>query len=130
MNTFHLSITTPDGLFFDGEAESLRFRATTGEMTILAHHMDFVAAIGMGPATVTTGGVKRRAACIGGMVAVTGGEVHLIATTFEWAENIDRERAKIALQRAEENLKDPSLTKEEQRMEEAARRRALVRLNV
>ena len=82
----------------------------------------------MGPAKVVLDGNARTAACIGGMLSVINGEVRLIATTFEWAEDIDRERAKSALERAEAKLADASLSKEEHRLAESAKRRAQVRL--
>ena len=94
MSTFQLTIVTPDGEYYHGPAESLTVRATTGELTLLAHHIDFVTALGMGEARVTIDGQKRYAACIGGMLAMTKNEVRLIATTFEWADQIDLPRAK------------------------------------
>ena len=38
MSSFHLQIVTPDGLFYDGEAESLDVRAVTGgvELRVIA----------------------------------------------------------------------------------------------
>ena len=69
MSSFHLQIVTPDGLFFDGEAESLDVRATTGGVTILPRHINYVTPLGMGVATVKTEGKVRKAACIGGMLA-------------------------------------------------------------
>ena len=104
MSSFHLQIVTPDGLFYDGQAESLNLRAAQGGLTILPRHTNFVTTVGMGPAKVVLEGKSRIAACIGGMLSVINGEVRLIATTFEWAEDIDRERAKSALARAEEKL--------------------------
>ena len=115
MSSFHLQIVTPDGLFYDGQAESLNLRAAQGGLTILPRHTNFVTTVGMGPAKVVLEGKSRIAACIGGMLSVINGEVRLIATTFEWAEDIDRERAKSALARAEEKLADASLSKEERR---------------
>ena len=38
-------------------------------------------------------GQRRRAACMGGMLTVLNGDVHLVATTWEWAEEIDQARA-------------------------------------
>ena len=35
MSSFHLQIVTPDGLFYDGQAESLNLRAAQGGLTIL-----------------------------------------------------------------------------------------------
>ena len=131
MSSFHLQIVTPDGLFFDGEAESLDVRATTGGVTILPKHINYVTPLGMGVATVKTDGKVRKAACIGGMLAMTNGECKLIATTFEWAEDIDQERAHNALSRAQEALKDKErLSDAELQLAEAKLRRALVRTSL
>ena len=54
--------------------------------------------------TVTQNGVSRNAACGGGFLSVEKGEVRLVATTFEYAEDIDAERAEQAKKRAEERL--------------------------
>ena len=130
MNSFQLTIVTPDGEFYRGPAEALTVRATTGELTLLAHHINFVTALGMGEARVTIDGQKRSACCIGGMLAMTKNEARLIATTFEWAGDIDLARAKDALARAEAALQSDSLSAEERKLREAARRRALVRISV
>ena len=83
MTPFSLKIVTPDGVRFDGQAEELIVRTTTGDMGILAGHINCVAPLGMGRATVIVDGVKRYAACIGGMVSVVAGAVSLVPTTFE-----------------------------------------------
>ena len=62
MTPFHLKIVTPDGLIFDGQAEELIVRTTGGDVAILARHMDYVAPLGMGRATVVSGGQRRNAA--------------------------------------------------------------------
>ena len=49
MSSFHLQIVTPDGLFYDGQAESLNLRAAQGGLTILPRHTNFVTTVGMGP---------------------------------------------------------------------------------
>lgn len=130
MNSFPLKIVTPDGLLFDGMAEELIVRTTTGDMGILAGHISCVAPLGMGRATVITEGKKRYAACIGGMVSVVDGHVTLVPTTFEWAEGIDVERATISESRAREVLKDKSSTDTDIRLAEARLKRALVRKSV
>ena len=84
MNTFSLTIVTPDGLLFEGKAEELIVRTTSGDLGILAGHINCVAPLGMGLATVVAEGKKRYAACIGGMVSVLNGQVKLVPTTFEW----------------------------------------------
>ena len=95
MTPFSLKIVTPDGLAFDGQAEELTVRTTTGDIGILAGHLNCVAPLGMGRATVVIDGQKRYAACIGGMLSVVNGAVTLVPTTFEWADKIDADRAEI-----------------------------------
>ena len=130
MNTFHLKIVTPDGLQFDGLAEELIVRTTTGDLGIMAGHINCVAPLGMGRATIVIDGQKRYAACIGGMLSVVGGAVTLVPTTFEWADKIDAERAENAYQRAQAVLQDKSATETDLKLAEARLRRALVRKNV
>ena len=130
MKPFALKIVTPDGLVFEGRAQQLIVRTTSGDMGFLAGHINTVAPLGMGEATVTIDGVKRYAACIGGMVSVLGGEVTLVPTTFEWAENIDLARAKLSQQKAEAVLKDKASSETDIRIAQARLRRALVRSSV
>ena len=130
MNSFRLKIVTPDGLAFDGMAEELIVRTITGDMGILAGHISCVAPLGMGRATVITEGKRRYAACIGGMVSVVDGHVNLVPTTFEWAEDIDMERAALSEGRAKEVLKDKTSTDTDIRLAEARLKRALVRKSV
>ena len=130
MNSFRLKIVTPDGLAFDGLAEELIVRTTTGELGILAGHLACVAPLGMGRATVITEGKRRYAACIGGMVSVMDGHVSLVPTTFEWAEDIDAERAAASERRAREVLKDKSSTNTELKLAEARLKRAMVRKSI
>ena len=130
MTPFSLKIVTPDGIRFDGQAEELIVRTTTGDLGILAGHMNCVAPLGMGRATVMTDGVKRYAACIGGMVSVVDGVVSLVPTTFEWAENIDVARAERSLERAQTVLNDKSSTDGDLLLAKARLRRALIRKDV
>ena len=130
MKTFHLQIVTPDGEFFDGQAERVIVRTNNGDVAIMAGHANYVAVLGIGAAVVVTESERRKAACMGGMLAVTNGEVRVIATAFEWADQIDKERAKLALEKAEAKLADSSLSKEAHAAVEQAQRRAKLRLSM
>ena len=130
MTSFALRIVTPDGLEYDGMAEEVIVRTTTGDLGILAGHLDCVAPLGMGRATVVIDGQKRYAACIGGMLSVSGGKVTLVPTTFEWSNEIDTDRVEASFQRAQEILKNGKSTNTEIRLAEARLRRALVRRSV
>ena len=131
MTTFHLTVVTPDGCAFDGQAERVVCRAIDGDLAILAKHGDYCTALGMGEAhIVDADGQRRRAACMGGMLSMMQGECHLLATTFEWADAIDAERAARSKARAEEMLAEKNLDKRDMELAEARLRRALVRSSV
>ena len=97
MTTFHLTVVTPDGCAFEGQAAD---------------------------------GQRRRAACMGGMLTVLDGEVRLVATTWEWAEQIDHTRAEAAKKRAEDILARKDLDRREYEMAQARLKRALVRTSI
>lgn len=130
MTPFQLKIVTPDGIAFDGMAESLSVRSTSGDLGILAGHTNLVAPLGMGRATIVMDGKRRYAACIGGMVSVIDGKVTLVATTFEWAEDIDAARAEKSYQRAQATLDSKDSSRTDLALAEARLKRALVRKNV
>ena len=73
--------------------------------------------------------VTRHAACIGGLLSVAGGDVNVVATTFEWAEDIDIERAALAEEKALAKLASNSLSETDRKIWEAKYRRAVVRKN-
>lgn len=130
MTPFNLKIVTPDGLIFDGQAEELIVRTTTGDMGFLAGHVNTVAPLGMGRATVMIDGQRRYGACIGGMVSVVDGVVTLVPTTFEWAEDIDTARVEKSYDRAQKILGSKDSTNTDVKLAEARLRRALVRRSV
>ena len=119
MSSFPLKIMTPDGTAFDGQVQSV------------ARHIDYCTALGMGEAHITLeDGTQRSAACMGGMLSMFGGECRLLATTFEWADSIDKERAERSKARAEELLAQKNLDARELELAQARLKRALVRSNV
>ena len=131
MATYHLQIVTPDGVSFDGQAERLVVRTTEGDYCILARHINYMAALGMGMATVVADGETRYAACIGGMLSVNEGKATLVASSFEWAQDIDLARARDSARQAEAILAERDRrTEHEIAMAEAKLKRALVRQSV
>ena len=129
MKNFHLQIVTPDGLFYDGDAQKVIVRSTTGDVCILANHTDYVTPLGMGEARITIDDKVRKGACIGGMLSVIKGEVSLVPSTFEWAEDIDVERASRSKEQAEKKLSNAK-DRQQQSALEAKLKRALIRLEV
>lgn len=130
MTAFALKIVTPDGLKYDGVAEELIVRSTTGDIGIMAGHVNCVVPLGMGQAMAVIEGVKKYAACIGGMLSVIDGKVTLVPTTFEWANQIDKKRSADSESRARAVLADKTAGEADIKLAEARLKRALIRQSV
>lgn len=131
MGTYSLKVVTPDGCAFEGQAVRLVCRTITGDIAILPGHCDYCTALGMGEAhIVLEDGTTRRAACMGGLLSVLKGQTRLVATTWEWADEIDVPRAEASRARAEEQLARKDLEARELELAKARLRRALVRTSV
>lgn len=129
MKEFHLEVVTPDGIEFDGMTESLLVHTTDGDVEFLAGHVDYIASLGTGRARIKCGGKDRYASVSGGFVTVSKSEVKLVAITFEFAEDIDLDRARLAEQRA----KDTIMSSNDAKSIEIAKlklQRAISRINV
>ena len=105
MREFKLKILTPDGEIFSGDAYSLKVRCDGGDVEIMAGHQDLFASLGTGEARLTTALGTRFASTQGGFISVKGGECKMVATTFEFSEDIDLNRARRAKEKAEEKLR-------------------------
>ncbi len=129
MKAFSLKIVTPEGILFDGEAESLLCRTVGGDVEILAGHTALFAPLGTGRARLLIDGAERLASASGGFLSVTKEGAVLSAVTFEFAESIDLDRAKKAKEKAEALL---AAKKDEtsERLAKAKLARALTRISV
>lgn len=130
MSTFPLKILTPYGLFFDGEIQRVVVRTTTGDVAILKNHTEYLAPLGIGEMRLLMpDGTKRSAACSGGFIRVTKESTHILATTCEWSDEIDIERAKHARDAAEQKLKN-KIDHEQMKMAQFKLNRALNRIRI
>ncbi len=129
MNEFDLQIVTPDGMLFDGKAQKIILRTTEGDVGILAKRANYVAALSIGVAKVVTAQWEKKAACSGGMVSVTDGVVRVVASTFEWGEDIDIARAEKAKEKAQTRLASTQKSEYEHKLAEIKLKRSLARLN-
>ena len=131
MATFHLQIVTPDRMVYDGESPNIIVRTVNGDVCILPRHIDYAVPLAIGEARITDEkGETRVAACNSGMLSVHGNEVRLVAVTFEWADDIDLERAKRAETTAQQALEQLQREDRDFTLAEAKLKRALNRIHV
>ena len=130
MREFHLQIVTPDGLAFDGAAQSITVYTDDGDVQILAGHVDYMGSVATGRTRIILpDGTAREASTSGGILSVARNEVRLVAVTFEFSEDIDLDRARAAKEKAERALAD-ARDRRAAEIAEARLRRALNRISV
>ena len=87
MALIHLTIVTPQGKFFDEDAQKVIVRTTGGDVCILPNHIDYAAALGSGEARVTEeDGTVRHAHIEGGVLHVASDQVQVITSNFRWTD--------------------------------------------
>ena len=129
MNTFQLTIMTPEHSFVDGQAESAVLPAGDGELCVLAGHAPMVVTIVEGIGRVTVNGEMRRFAASAGFATITPDVVLVMLQTAEWEDEIDIKRAERDKRRAEEALRQEQ-SEREYKMAHATLARAMARLRV
>lgn len=83
MRAIPLKIITPEGIAFEGQAECLTVRTTSGDLGILAGHTNLVAPLEKGRCTVVIGDNRLYGNCDGGMIIVMKGSVTLVTASFQ-----------------------------------------------
>ncbi|SEW36659.1 F-type H+-transporting ATPase subunit epsilon [[Clostridium] fimetarium] len=128
MNTFSLKVIASDKIFFDGRVEVLIIPEVDGEKAILAHHEDIVIAIDIGDLKFRLGDKTWVNAVVGkGFAQVINNRVSVLVDTAERPEDIDAARAKDALERAKEQLRQKQ-SLQDFHLSQASMARAMSRL--
>jgi len=127
-------LATPARMLVSTEVDEVVAPGVEGYFGVLPGHAAFLTTLAPGEVTYRSGQVERYLAVGGGFAEVTAERVIILAENAERPEEIDRERAERARQRAEMRLqgKSPTGTDEEIDFDRAleALARALTRLLV
>ena len=129
MTTFWLKVIASDHVFYNGNCEALVVPAHDGEVGILPHREAMILAIQEGELKFRIPGEQEyHHAVVGlGIVQVANNRVTVVVDTAERPEDIDEGRAKQALERAKEQLRQKQSIREYY-MSKASMARALSRL--
>ena len=103
-----LEVVTPERLVVREEVATVQVPAANGYLGVLPGHAPLLAELGTGSLSYETGGRRHYVAVQGGFLEVLQDRVRVLADAAERAEDIDVERAKAALKRAEEQVFKPS----------------------
>ncbi len=87
MNAYHLTVATPNGNLFDGDATFLSLRGSEGDLAVMAGHAPFVTGVQAGEITIELAdGTVRGGTADGGLLTVDKDAVTLLASSFKWDE--------------------------------------------
>ena len=125
-----LEVVTPDRLVLSTEADVVVCPGVEGQFGVLPGHIPFLSALEIGEMYYKAGGKTEYLAVSGGFAEVTGEKVTIVAESAEMGREIDVDRAKRALERAEKRLAAAKTENIDWARAEAALRRSLVRAKV
>lgn len=127
---FKVEIITPDRVFHTGEATMIEFNTAAGEIGVYKKHIPLTTVLAPGIVTIHRDGEENLIAAVhSGFAEILPDKVTLLAEIAEWPDEIDRNRAEAARQRAEERLANKTEATDLRRAEFALRK-ALVRIDI
>ncbi len=126
-----LEIVTPQGMVYSGEVDEVTASGSEGEFGVLPGHVPFVTTLKIGILTCKSGNESKFFFVSWGYAEVGPDKVMILADSAERSEDIDIERAKAAMKRAEERLKkaaDIDFARAESAIERAVTRAQIVEM--
>jgi len=104
-NKLRLEIVTPYGLILSEDVDEVTAVGSEGEFGVLPGHVPFITTLKIGMLTYKKGNEVRYIFVNSGYAEIGSDKVVVLADSAEKSEEIDVERAKAAMKRAEERLK-------------------------
>jgi len=100
-----LEVVTPYGLIFSEDVDEVTCSGSEGEFGVLPGHVPFFTTLKIGMLSYKKGNVTKYIFVNWGYAEVEPDKVMVLADSAEKSEDIDVERAKAAMKRAEERLR-------------------------
>jgi F-type H+-transporting ATPase subunit epsilon len=126
----NLEIITPEQTVVKEAVDMVEAKGANGEFGILPGHTQFLTTLEIGEIRYMKEGITTYLSASGGFAEVVEDKVVMLLDTAEPAEEIDIERAKRAMERAETALKTTSFDHAEYLLYEMALYRAIARISV
>ncbi len=104
-NTLRLDIVTPHGLVLSEDVDEVTATGREGEFGVLPGHVPFITTLKIGILICRQGSETKFFFVNSGYAEVSADRVVVLADSAERSEEIDIERARAAMKRAEERLK-------------------------
>jgi len=125
-----LEIVTPYKKVVDMEVDEVTATGKLGEFGVLPGHAPFLTSLNIGELVYKNNGAVEHMALNWGYFEIRDDKIIVLVETAERSDEIDLERAKAALGRAEEALKKLTAEDKQFKIYEAALERAMIRMQV
>lgn len=123
----HLKIITHEKVVFDEDVDAIYTKGTDGEFGVLKNHVPLMASLDIGVTKVVQNNNEKYFTTMGGVFQFKDNEALILTNTAESGDDINIDRAKAALSRAQSRLADMNAEIDAKRAE-AAFARAMARL--
>ncbi len=131
MAQLQLEIITPNKISYKGDVQAVTVPGTLGSFQILYNHAPIISTFEIGVIKVeVSNNEKIFFATSGGTVEVLNNNIRILADSLEAVESIDIERAKRALERANQRLAEKGSENIDVKRAEAALARAMNRIKL
>jgi F-type H+-transporting ATPase subunit epsilon len=100
----HLEVATPERSLVREDVSEVQVPGKDGYLGVLPGHAPLLGQLGAGFLSYQTGGGRKFLSVAGGFVEIKDDHVRILADVAERAEEIDVERARRALERAQQEL--------------------------
>ncbi|KEI34948.1 F0F1 ATP synthase subunit epsilon [Allofrancisella frigidaquae] len=110
-NYLKVSVVSPSGSVFTGEADMVSLRGSAGEMGIAYGHTELLSTMPAGVVNIKKDSDTEVLYVSGGLIEVTPTRVTIMVDEMERAENLNQAEAEKAKARAEDALKNPDASK-------------------
>lgn len=101
MSTFQFEIVTPTRTLDKGQVNYVRCPGMDGSFGVMANHLEGIIALSIGEIKVTIDGKEEYLATGGGYTEITDEKMQLLVESVEGSDEIDTDRAKRSLERAQ-----------------------------
>ena len=127
-----LEVVTPDGARVNEEVDIVNAPGFGGDFGVLANHAPFLSTIKIGALTYENGKERKSLMVSGGFCEVSNNKITFLVESAEYGSDIDVERAMRAKERAEKRLVQAAQQAEDfnKKRAEVALQRAVVRLKI
>jgi len=104
-----LTITTPSATLYEDVVDQITLTTISGEITVLPKHVPLISPLKTGHVMVKKDGKETYFAIDGGLLEVRHDHsVVVLSDRSEHADSIDIERAQLAMEKAQEYMKQPT----------------------